>query len=132
MGSGTTHTRTKDAKVRPSSGGGLRDPFFAIVYVNDFLLAKVQHEPADKSALVTSASLASDHVRLFGPGEKEQTPILAPKKSTNWDTTVDALGYTINTHSMTIAITQEKVATIRGLLDKLWSPNRSRLAHKTC
>ena len=38
----------KVVKVRPSSGGGLRDPFFAIMYVDDFILAKVQHEPADE------------------------------------------------------------------------------------
>jgi len=121
---GKPATVPKDARVRPSSGGEVKDPFFAIVYVDDFILAKVQHEPADQSALVASASLASDHVRLFGPGEKGHTPILAPKKSTHWDTIVDALGYTINTHSMTIAITRDKVAAIRELLVNEWPADR--------
>ena len=65
-----------------------------------------------------SSSLASDHVRLIGPGEEGEIPILSPKKNTSWDTTVDALGYTINTHTMRILITQEKVAALRDLLER--------------
>ena len=30
----------------------------------------------DKTALIASTSLASDHVRLFGPGEERVPPIL--------------------------------------------------------
>ena len=66
------------------------------MYVDDYLLIRVQHSDDDKTALIASASLASSHVRLIGPGEERVTPILAPKKSTNWDTTIDALGFTTN------------------------------------
>ena len=76
----------------------MTDPFFTTVYVDDYLLIRVQHL-SDNTALIASASLASDHVRLFGP-EEGVTPILAPKKSTDWDTTVDALGFTINSHTI--------------------------------
>ena len=54
------------------SRGGPNEPFFAIVYVDDFIMARVQADPTDQMALlliVASASLASDH-SYHGP-EKE-------------------------------------------------------------
>ena len=68
----------------------------------------------DKTALIASASLASDNVRLFGPGGEGVTPILAPMRSTDWDTTIDALGFTINSHAMRISFPHEKVDAIKG------------------
>ena len=78
----------------------------------------MQQDSNNRSALTASASLASDHVRLFGPGELGKTPILAAKKSTVWDTTIDALGYTIDPHRMRISTTQAKVEAIRELLER--------------
>ena len=75
---GTPTPVTQEAGVRQAKGGGLHDPFFTTVYVDDFLLARVQQNPSDQSALIASASLASDHARLFGPGDEGETPILAP------------------------------------------------------
>ena len=72
-----------ETEAKPSAGGGLLDPFFATVYVDDFILVRVQQDPSDQTALIASASLASDHVRLFGPGEEGEIPSLSPKKSTN-------------------------------------------------
>ena len=56
-------------KIRAYSRGGKADPFFATVYVDDYQLVSVQQSDDDTNALTASASLASDHVRLFGPGE---------------------------------------------------------------
>ena len=97
-----------DAKIRAHREGVIFVPFFATVYVDDYLLMRVQHSDHDASALTASASLASDHVRLFGPGQTGATPIPAPKKSTDWNTTIDALGFTINSHTMRISLTREK------------------------
>lgn len=69
------------------------DPLFATVHVDDHLLARAQRDPTYQTTLITSVSLASDHVRLIGPGEKGKVPIVDPKKRTH--TKVDALGYTI-------------------------------------
>ena len=80
---GTLTPIPSDAKAREHSGGEISDPFFATVCVDDFLLIKVQLTDDDKTAFVASASLASDHVRLSGPGEERVSPILAPKKCTN-------------------------------------------------
>ena len=74
-------------KNKDVARGGPHEPFFATVYVDDFIMARGQANPTDQSALVASVSLASDHIRLFGPGEADATPILAPKKSKDWDTT---------------------------------------------
>jgi len=114
----------EEANVKPHDGGGPLDNFSCGVYVDDFALLKVQHTPDDATALVASASLASDCVRLFGPAEEGQTPILAPKKSTNWDTTVDFLGHTIDTHKMTIATTRERIDAIRTALSNDWPNTR--------
>ena len=65
-------------KNNDDPSGGPHEPFFAPVYVNDFIMARVRADPTDQSALIASASLASDHIRLFGPGEADATPILAP------------------------------------------------------
>ena len=86
------------------------DPFFTTVYD---VPIRVKHSDDDKTALIGSASLASDHVRLFGPGEEGVTPILAPKKSRDWDTTIDALGFTINSHTMTISFPRQKADAIK-------------------
>ena len=59
--------------------GGSNELFFTSVYVDDFIVASVQVDSFDQTALVASASLASDHLRLFGSGEKNEVPILAPK-----------------------------------------------------
>ena len=105
-----------DAKIRVHTGEEIADPFLTTVYVDDNLLIKVQHSDDDTTALIASASLASDHVRLFGPGEEGVTLILAPHKSTNWDTTIDALGFTINSHTMKIWFPRVKVDAIKSLL----------------
>ena len=89
-------------------------------------MARVQADPTDQSALVATASLASDHIRLFGPGEAGATPILAPKKSTDWDTTVDLLGFTVNTHTLRISVTEEKIAAIRRTLEQEWPLTRKQ------
>ena len=114
----------REAGVRPAKGGGRLDPFFTTVYVDDYMLVRVQQDSNDQSALVASASLASEHVRLFGQGEIGETPILAPKKSTDWDTTIEALGYTIDSHRMRISTTQAKIEAIKLLLEREWPPVR--------
>ena len=70
-----------DAKIRTHGGGRTSYQFFTAVYVKDYLQIRVQHSDDVTTALIASASLGSDHVRLFGPGEVGVTPILAPKKA---------------------------------------------------
>ena len=97
------------------------------------LLVKVRHSDVDSSALIASASLASDHGRLLGPGEAGAKSILAPKKCADWDSTIDALGFTINSHTMRISSTYEKKKTeaIKNLLDDHW-PRHRRGAKARC
>ena len=95
------------------------------MYVEDFLLIRVQNTDDDKTTLTVSAPLASDHVRLFGPGEQGVSPILAPKKSTNWDSPIDELGFTINSHTMRISFPRDKANDMKRLLLDQWPVSRS-------
>ena len=52
------------------------------------------------------------------------SPILAPKKSTNWDSRIDALGFTINSHTMRISFLREKVNDTKRLLLDQWPLSR--------
>ena len=88
MGRKKPYDRTRRRKHSCESRGGEGDPFFVTVYVDDYFLAELQHSDVDSSALITSASLASVHVQLFGPGETGATPILAPKVSPDWDSKI--------------------------------------------
>ena len=115
-------------KVRTHSGGGKFDPFFTAVYVDDYLQVRVQHSDHDTTALIASSSLGSNHVRLFGPGEVGVTPILVPKKSTDWDTTIDALGFTISVHTRRISVPREKTAAVKRLLFEQWPQETRREA----
>ena len=64
-----------DEQIRAHSGGDISDPFFATVYVDDYLQIRVQHADDDTTSLIASASLASNHTCLFGPEEEGITPI---------------------------------------------------------
>ena len=112
-----------DAKIRAHRGGEMSDSFFATVYVDDYLLIRVQRSDNDKTALTASAPLTSDHVRLFGPGEEGVTPILAPKKSKDWNTTIDVLGFTVSSHKMRISFPRKADAITRLLRDQ-WPTSR--------
>ena len=68
-------------RVKAPRRGGPNEPFLTSVYVDDFIMASVQLNPSDQTALIASASLASDNLRLFGPGEKGETPILAQRRA---------------------------------------------------
>ena len=49
---GTPAPIPSDAKVRAHGGGEISDPFFATVYVDEYLLIRVQHSDDDKTALI--------------------------------------------------------------------------------
>ena len=59
------------------------DAFFTTVYVDDYLLIRVQHTDDDRSALMGSVPLDSHYVPLFGPREEGVTAILTLKRSTD-------------------------------------------------
>ena len=66
MGRWKTHADSAGRKNHSTHWRRIGRSIFATVYVDDYLLIKVQHSDDDTTALIASASLASDHVRLFG------------------------------------------------------------------
>ena len=117
---GTPTPIPPEAIVRTHSGGGKCSPFFTAVYVDGKLQIRAQHSDDDTTALIASAFLGSNHVRLFGPGEVGITPILEPKISADWDTTTDALGFTISSHTMIISVPHEKIEAIQRYMFEQW------------
>ena len=71
-----------------------------------------------------SASLASDHFRLLGPRLPTDAPLLAPAKVSSWRTSLDALGWTIDTVAMVICLTSAKLLQLSLLLEA-WPPARA-------
>ena len=47
-------------------------------------------------------------------------PILAPKKSSNWNTTLEFIGFVINSHTLEISVTTEKAQAIKTALVDDW------------
>ena len=120
------HSRTAGRKNSCEQRGKLSSPFHTVVYVDDHGLIRAQQSGENISALAVSASLASDYVRLFGPGEPGATPILAPKKRSNWNTTLDFLGFVINSHTFEISATTKQAQAIKTALVDDWPRCRRR------
>ena len=71
-----------------------------------------------------SASLASVHFRLFGPPLPTDPPLLAPAKVSSWSTSLDVLGWTIDTIAMVFSLTSAKLLQLSLLLEA-WPPARA-------
>ena len=69
-------------------------------------------------------------MRLFGPGEEGVPPTLAPKRSTNGESTTDALGFTINLHTKRISFPRESANDMKRLLLGQWPVSRRRASEK--
>ena len=70
-------------------------------------------------------------MRLCGFGERgSNTHFLAPKKSTDWDTSIDALGFTINSHTMRISFPREKPDAIKRVVHYQWPASTSQAKAK--
>ena len=107
-------------KVTALQKEGPNEPFFTSVYVGEFIMASVQVDSFDQTALVVSASHAPYHVRLFGSGEKYEELIFAIKKSNDRNSIVDALGFASSTPTIGISITKESVHTIPETSEQDW------------
>ena len=76
MGRGYTHADFVGRESQSAQRGRDFRPIFRYrVRRRLSLIIRVQHSDDDKTALIASASLASDHVRLLGPGEEGVSPI---------------------------------------------------------
>ena len=110
-------------RVLRGRGGGRRSSFFVLYYVDDGILVKVQRWPDGRRCRRASASLASDHYRLFEMRSSRDPHLLSPHMISLWDTRVCVLGWDIDTVAMTISDPLEKLERLRVTLSE-WSPDR--------
>ena len=97
-------------------------------YVDDGGSVGVQcYRPGD-SCLCASASLASDHFRVFGDRAPTDPPLLSKHKLTDGDTQLKVLGWEIDSVVMTMSPTKATVAELTGLLLKRPRSRRYALA----
>lgn len=94
-----------------------------MLYVEDIALMHDEDDDGDHSALQVSASLASDCVRVFGPGDLGEPPILSQAKSSYCDVNITFLRRNINTHTGQISLPYEKIGGLRDILDE-WTSSR--------
>ena len=89
-------------------------------------LVKVHHSDGDRSALIAPASLASDHVRLFGPREDGVTPTLRPRRvQTRIPRSTPYVSLSTRTLLLIrISCTREKTEAITRLLFDHWPASR--------
>ena len=111
-------------RVPRGRGGGRRSSFFVLYYVGDGILVEVQWWSDGRRCRRASASLASDHYRLFGVRSSRYPALLFfPHKISLWDTRLCVLGWDIDTVAMTISDPLEKLERLRVTLSE-WSPDR--------
>ena len=79
--------------------------------------------PDGRRSLRASASLASDHYRLFGVRSSRDPILLSPHTISPWDTRLCVLGWNIDTVAMTISGLLAKLKRLRDTLNE-WSADR--------
>ena len=113
-----------ECRVPPGQGRGATGTFWARSYVDDTIGVEPLVCARGSRCLRASASLASDHFRLFGSRLPTDPPLLAPAKVSSWSTSLDVLGWTIDTVTMVISLTSAKLLQLRILLEA-WPPSRT-------
>ena len=106
---------------RGREGGG-KSSFFVLCYVDDGILVEVQWWPDGRRCRRASASLGSDHYRLFGVRSSRDPTLLAPHMML-CDTWLCVLRWDIDTVAMTISVPHGKLERLRDTLSE-WSPDR--------
>ena len=113
-----------ESRVPSGQGGGATGTFWARLYVDDTIEVQPLVCARGSRWLRASASLASDHFRLFDPRLPTDLPLLAPAKVSSWNTSLDVLGWIIDTVTMVISLTSTKLLQLNSLL-KAWPPARA-------
>lgn len=86
-----------DVKVGPAVSRGRGDLSFGVLYADDIAHMHAQHDDGDDSGLQVSASVASDCVRVFGPSDPGEPPILSQAKNIHREGNLTFLGWDIKT-----------------------------------
>jgi hypothetical protein len=114
--------------------GLLRGSFYGFPFnayhVDDGL--KVQairwEHTTDELAVLKQLSIASRsaHFFLLGPPSNGRPSVCPEKKLLNWDVEQEMLGIVMNTQSMTMGVSAQKVSTLHEELTKNWGDNRTK------
>ena len=104
-------------------GGGRWGRFFVRYYVDDGILVEVQWWSDGRRCRRASASLASNHFRLFGKRSPRDPSLLSSRKISSWDTVLCVLGWDIDAVAMTISVPVAKLKRLRDILSE-WPSDR--------
>ena len=92
-------------------------------YVDDGILIEVRFFADGRRCRKAVQSLASDHFRLLGSRGPNDPPLLKRSKLTDFSTRLDVLGWVLDTHELTITMTQRKHDKLCRILAE-WPPSR--------
>ena len=119
----------RDCGPVPGSGGSTGSYFFVRYYVDDGILVELQWWPDGRRCLRAVQSLASDHFRLLGERGVSDPPLLSARKTTNWDTQLEVLGWIIDTEALTVTLPSHKRLKLHTILAE-WPPSRASASAK--
>lgn len=98
----------------PGRGGGADDPLYFGYYIDDGILAELQHL-ASYSTLPMAGLVCGCLVRwhpsifIFGSRKPRDPPLLAARKVSSGATRLEVLGWTVDTVAMTISLPNDKI-----------------------
>ena len=114
----------QDCAQIPGAGGLISDPFFVRFYADDAILVEIVQWLDFRRCLRATQSLASDHFRLLGERGPRDPSLLSPRKMSNWDTSMEVLGWTLDTEALTISLSEKKVGKFQSLITA-WPRSRT-------
>ena len=97
-----------DAKIRASKGEKLSSLFHTVVHVDDHDFIRAQQSDEEKISF-SRVGLARIGLRTtFWAGKAGRDTHPSTKKRSNWNTTLEFLGFVNNSHTLQISVTKKK------------------------
>ena len=105
-----------DCERVPDNGGDAGDSFVVRFYVDDGILFEVRFFQDGRRLRCMTESLALDHLRLLGPRDPRDPPLLEAHKMLRWSTRLEVLGCVLDTDKLIFFLPSRKSSKFRQVL----------------
>jgi hypothetical protein len=118
-------TRPTGKSRKSRASGGLQEPPFAQIYVDDSILTAVRHQGSDAYIKSITVHAVSDHMMLLGEPRSDSDEPPPVGKETHWATVQNVLGWDIDTELGVVSMRADKLDKLRARLQE-WKRGRIR------